>query len=83
MKEWVFMSFLLPQVVAHDGSGLGAPEDAAGDDRRLHQDLVAGGQGFLGFPWTGKFPEVFRVRGVKVEGRPRSSAYSPFSAPAV
>jgi hypothetical protein len=41
-----FFSFL-PQVVADDGPGLGAPEYAAGDDGWLHQYLLAGGQVLL------------------------------------
>ena len=68
VSELFVSTFYFPQVVAHNGSGLGAPEDASRDDRWFHEHLVASGQGLLGFPWAGQFPEFFRVRRVEVEG---------------
>ena len=63
-----FILFIFPQGVTNGGSGLGASEDAADDDRGLHQYLITGGQGFLCSPWVGEFNEVPWVCRLDVEG---------------
>ncbi len=78
VSELFVLTLQFPQVVTHDGSSFSAPVDMSGDDGWLHQDLVTGGQGLLWFPWSGKFPEVFWICRVEVEGG--SAAVGPVDA---